>query len=112
MMTPNNSSYSVIVHDNNGARDEKYTTEALQGYPNLPYAAGLKVPGLKYGSPCMSSWQPVWKVFPLKAFRGASFTYIKIKADWDDEALLWELNRTYDNLRTVWRKWFSLRSVR
>lgn len=75
-------------------------------YPSRPYAAGLPV------RRCSDDWQPKWDVFPLKAFRGSSYTYLRIHAGWDDEALLRELGRSYDKLRTVWRKWFSLRSVR
>ncbi|PIL28352.1 hypothetical protein GSI_09503 [Ganoderma sinense ZZ0214-1] len=75
-------------------------------YPSRPYAAGLPV------RRCSDDWQPKWDVFPLKAFRGPSYTYLKIHAGWDDAALLRELGRSYDTLRTVWRKWFSLRSVR
>ncbi|KAH9895257.1 hypothetical protein C8Q73DRAFT_825911 [Cubamyces lactineus] len=76
-------------------------------YPHRPYAAGLRA--LRR---CSEDWNPRWEVFPLKAFRGSSYTYIKIQAKWDDEDLLKELGRSYDRLRTVWRKWFSLRSVR
>ncbi|OBZ72149.1 hypothetical protein A0H81_07394 [Grifola frondosa] len=79
----------------------------LKPYPNRPYAAGLPL-----GLQCADDWKPVWTVFPLKAFRGSSYTYLKIKAEWDDSDLLLELSRTYDKLRTVWRKWFSLKSVR
>ena len=75
-------------------------------YPSRPYAAGLPV------RRCSDDWQPKWDVFPLKAFRGSSYTYLRIHAGWDDAALLRELGRSYDKLRTVWRKWFSLRSVR
>ena len=38
--------------------------------------------------------------------------YLKIEKHWDDAALLRELSRSYNELRTIWRKWFSLRSVR
>ncbi|KAM5544867.1 hypothetical protein V8D89_001765 [Ganoderma adspersum] len=94
--------------------DEKSLDEkggaGLQGqakpYPSRPYAVGLPV------RRCSDDWQPKWDVFPLKAFRGSSYTYLRIQAGWDDAALLRELGRSYDKLRTVWRKWFSLRSVR
>ncbi|KAI9067736.1 hypothetical protein FKP32DRAFT_1563101 [Trametes sanguinea] len=76
-------------------------------YPHLPYAAGFHAVRR-----CSDDWRPAWSVFPLKAFRGSSFTYLKIQSDWDDAALLREMSRSYDKLRTVWRKWFSLRSVR
>ena len=75
-------------------------------YPSRPYAAGLPV------RRCSDDWQPKWDVFPLKAFRGPSYMHLRIQAGWDDAALLRELGRSYDKLRTVWRKWFSLRSVR
>ncbi|KAI0656399.1 hypothetical protein C8Q70DRAFT_1077431 [Cubamyces menziesii] len=76
-------------------------------YPHRPYAVGLRAVRR-----CSEDWNPPWEVFPLKAFKGSSYTYIKIQAKWDDEDLLKELGRSYDKLRTVWRKWFSLRSVR
>ncbi|KAI0788316.1 hypothetical protein C8Q74DRAFT_1196835 [Fomes fomentarius] len=79
----------------------------VKPYPHRPYAAGLRVV-----QRCSNDWSPPWEVFPLKAFRGSSYTYLKIQAHWDDAELLKELGRSYDKLRTVWRKWFSLRSVR
>ena len=91
--------------------DEKKGDFRVEGYPSLPFAAGLRLMN-KDAKTCAAEWKPAWKVFPLKAFRGSSFTYMKIYPHWDDEALLTELNRTYDKLRTVWRKWFSLRGVR
>ena len=61
-------------------------------------------------------WRPAWyrtgKPFPLKVFRGTSTHLVKVEADWDDEMLLKELCATYDKMRTFWRKYFSLRSVR
>ncbi|KAI1792092.1 hypothetical protein LXA43DRAFT_944505 [Ganoderma leucocontextum] len=75
-------------------------------YPSRPYAAGLPV------RQCSDDWRPKWAVFPLKASRGSSYTFLRIDAGWDDAALLRELGRSYDKLRTFWRKWFSLRSVR
>ncbi|KAI0328303.1 hypothetical protein GY45DRAFT_1326587 [Cubamyces sp. BRFM 1775] len=91
---------------------EKAATTAARSvqakpYPHRPYAAGLHTVRR-----CSEDWNPCWEVFPLKAFRGSSYTYIKISAKWDDEDLLRELGRSYDKLRTIWRKWFSLRSVR
>ncbi|KAI0806082.1 hypothetical protein BC629DRAFT_1282444, partial [Irpex lacteus] len=74
-------------------------------YPNIPFAAGLAI-----GIQNIPSWQPVWQVFPLKAFRGSDYTFLKIQPHWDDADLLRELSKTYDRLRT-WRKWFSLRNV-
>ncbi|RPD58615.1 hypothetical protein L226DRAFT_466392 [Lentinus tigrinus ALCF2SS1-7] len=76
-------------------------------YPSRPYAVELRA--VRRFS---DDWSPPWKVFPLKAFRGSSYTFLKIQAHWDDADLLRELSRSYDKLRTVWRKWFSLRSVR
>ncbi|OCH89483.1 hypothetical protein OBBRIDRAFT_813173 [Obba rivulosa] len=79
----------------------------VKPYPNLPYAAGLRT-----AKRCSKDgWNPVWKVFPLKMFRGADWAYLKVQPVWDDEQLLRELSKSYDRLRTVWRKWFSLRSV-
>lgn len=77
-------------------------------YVNLMHAVGLPHT-LKEER--VDVWEPVWTVFPLKIFRGSAYKFVKIQADWDDEALLRELCKTYDELRTVWRKWFSLRSV-
>lgn len=99
------------------ASDEKHSYEnvhkaPLQAYPNIPYAAGLRLTTKDQLSRDLPTWAPAWKVFPLKVFRGSDFKYLKIQADWDDEMLLRELNKTYDRLRTVWRKWFSLRNVR
>ena len=96
--------------DDTNDYDEKKDDFKMQAYPSLPFAAGLRL--MKKDLMCTAEWKPAWKVFPLKAFRGSSFTYMKIYPHWDDEALLSELNRTYDKLRTVWRKWFSLRGVR
>lgn len=78
----------------------------VRAYPNIPFAAGLAI-----GIQNIPSWQPVWQVFPLKAFRGSDYTFLKIQPHWDDADLLRELSKTYDRLRT-WRKWFSLRNVR
>jgi len=36
---------------------------------------------------------------------------LRIKSHWDDERLLKELSRKYDELRTVWRKLFSLKAL-
>ena len=58
-----------------------------------------------------TDWKPTWEVFPLKVFRGMDFKIIEIKPDWDDEVLLRELSRTYDELRTWLRKWFSMKGV-
>ncbi|TFK93810.1 hypothetical protein K466DRAFT_572289 [Polyporus arcularius HHB13444] len=76
-------------------------------YPSRAYAAGLRA--VRRHS---DDWSPPWKVFPLKAFRGSNYMFLKIEAHWDDADLLRELSRSYDKLRTIWRKWFSLRSVR
>ncbi len=76
-------------------------------YPSRAYAAGLRAVRR-----CSDDWSPPWKVFPLKAFRGSNYMFLKIEAHWDDADLLRELSRSYDKLRTIWRKWFSLRSVR
>ncbi|KAI0703833.1 hypothetical protein BC835DRAFT_1262366 [Cytidiella melzeri] len=78
----------------------------FRAYPNIPYAAGLGLGAPRYDS----RWQPSWEVFPLKAFRGSNYTYLKIQHQWDDADLLRELRKTYDKLRT-WRKWLSLRNV-
>lgn len=77
-----------------------------RAYPNLPYAVGLGV-----GTQNITSWEPEWKEFPLKAFRGSKYKILYIQKQWDDAELLRELNGTYDRLRT-WRKWLSLRNVR
>ncbi|KAI0353640.1 hypothetical protein OH77DRAFT_1406358 [Trametes cingulata] len=102
------------VEESGGHFNEKKVQTTVFGrpvvarpYPHRPYAAGLHAVRR-----CSDDWRPPWRVFPLKAFRGSSYTYIKIRANWDDEDLLRELSRSYDRLRTVWRKWFSLRSVR
>lgn len=78
-------------------------------YPAVPRSVGLTVQHIKGFS---SEWNPPWDVFPLKVFRGSSYTYVKINAHWDDADLLRDLRKSYDSLRTVWRKWFSLRNVR
>lgn len=80
--------------------------------PNIAFAAGLGHPFLLNVRSCQPQWSPPWRMFPLKVFRGPDFTYVKIQSHWDDEALLRELNKTYNNLRRFWRRWFSLRSVR
>ncbi|EMD36606.1 hypothetical protein CERSUDRAFT_95896 [Gelatoporia subvermispora B] len=87
---------------------EKDVDLDIKSYPDLPHAAGLRT-----GKKCSEDgqWQPMWAVFPLKVFRGGDWVYLKIQPQWEDERLLCELSKTYDRLRTVWRKWFSLRSV-
>lgn len=104
---------SIDVEVSDEKEIHEYSNEIpFKTYPNLPYAVGLGLTTkeqLKRGLP---TWAPAWSVFPLKVFRGSDFTYLKIQASWDDEMLLRELNKTYDRLRTVWRKWFSLRNVR
>lgn len=79
----------------------------VQAYRNIPYAVGL---GITSVAPA-PQWQPAWRTFPLKVFRGSDYTVMKVQAHWDDEVLLRELRKTYDRLRT-WRKWLSLRNVR
>lgn len=79
----------------------------VKPYVNFVHAVGL--PHLLKNKE--DEWKPAWKVFPLKVFRGADYKILKINASWDDEALLTELGSVYDDLRTFWRKWFSLRSV-
>lgn len=94
-------------------RIHEYVDEIpLKAYPNIPYAAGLRSTRKPKPSSDLLAWKPVWTIFPLKVFRGSDFTYLNIQAGWDDEMLLRELNKTYDHLRTVWRKWISLRNVR
>ncbi|PCH42678.1 hypothetical protein WOLCODRAFT_73084 [Wolfiporia cocos MD-104 SS10] len=73
--------------------------KTLKPYPTRPSAAGLPL-HLHVQEP----WRPAWKVFPLKVFRGSNHTLLKVEADWDDEMLLRELNKKYDDLRTIWRK--------
>ncbi|RPD55002.1 hypothetical protein L226DRAFT_555066 [Lentinus tigrinus ALCF2SS1-7] len=58
-------------------------------YPSRPYAAGLQAVRR-----CSDDWSPPWKVFPLKAFRGSSYTFLKIQANWDDADLLRELSNS------------------
>ncbi|KZT73462.1 hypothetical protein DAEQUDRAFT_413800 [Daedalea quercina L-15889] len=58
-----------------------------------------------------AAWPPTWPEFPLKVFRGPKCKILRIQPDWDDATLLNELRVKYDELRTVWRKWFSLKSV-
>ncbi|KAI0951533.1 hypothetical protein AcW1_008555 [Taiwanofungus camphoratus] len=89
-------------------RSEKHPQDVnMKPYPSLAYAAGLR---LRAGY-SVDHLNRVWTVFPLKVFRAYNHTTLKIRAEWDDEMLLRELNRTYDSLRTFWRRWFSLRSV-
>ena len=57
-------------------------------------------------------WQPAWTIFPLKVFRGCDHCVLQIEHHWKDDQLLRELRKVYDKLRTPWRKWFSLKSVR
>ncbi|KAH9948594.1 hypothetical protein B0H21DRAFT_733207 [Amylocystis lapponica] len=74
-------------------------------YPSRAVAAGLHMPMRAHSD----DWCPAWTVFPLKVFRGADYDVLKIPAHWDDEALLRELGRSYNRLRKIWRKWFSLK---
>ncbi|KDQ58972.1 hypothetical protein JAAARDRAFT_128216 [Jaapia argillacea MUCL 33604] len=85
------------------------TQNAFNRYRNLPDAAGLRIANIDI--PHHPSWKPAWTIFPLKVFRGCDYQFLKISSDWDDADLLRELSRKYDSLRTVWRKWFSLKSV-
>jgi len=99
---------SAVYSDKAGMAPLKYDGgNVVRPYPNRAVAAGLVSPAER----CEDNWKPAWSVFPLKVFRGADHTMLRISADWDDEALLRELRKTYDELRTVWRKWFSLRNV-
>ncbi|OCH89608.1 hypothetical protein OBBRIDRAFT_881196 [Obba rivulosa] len=65
----------------------------------------------KNTGPAQKEWDLTWAVFPLKAFRGANFTTLKIQPQWDDADLLRALKKTYDELRTPLRGWCSLKSV-
>lgn len=102
-----------VKNRDGGDANEKAGAMAYTGpvqakpYPHRPYAVGLRAVRR-----CSDDWRPAWTVFPLKAFRGSSYAYLKIQSHWDDADLLQELSRSYDKLRTVWRKWFSLRGVR
>ena len=89
-------------------RDMPGYVPAEKPYPNRAFAAGLQISH----SSSEKNWRPAWVVFPLKAFRGCNYTFVRIQSHWDDEQLLRELRRVYDKLRTPWRKWFSLKSVR
>lgn len=97
-------------------RSPMYTMTSAP-YPNLAYAAGLYIPSVpdrprnKEARQQKTDWNPTWEVFPLKAFRGSSYTILKIQREWTDEELLRALKRTYDKLRTPLRKWLSLKSV-
>lgn len=80
------------------------------GFSNLAFAVGLR-PTRLTAPPPPSVRNPECEKFPLKAFRGDEYRCMKIEAGWDDERLLREITKTYDFLRTVWRKWFSLKGV-
>ena len=58
------------------------------------------------------SWRPNWpsKVFSLSVFLKYKRTHITIDREWDDEALLREINVTYNKLRT-WRRFFSVKDI-
>ncbi|KIP11009.1 hypothetical protein PHLGIDRAFT_21907 [Phlebiopsis gigantea 11061_1 CR5-6] len=95
-----------------GYDTKDFNIKELEAYsPKIVLATGLGHPFLQRNCPSGPKWSPPWKVFPLKAFRGSDFTYVKIKSDWDDEALLRQISKTYEDLRKFWRRWFSLRSV-
>ncbi|KDQ58981.1 hypothetical protein JAAARDRAFT_128014 [Jaapia argillacea MUCL 33604] len=83
--------------------------KAFNRYRNLPDAAGLRIANIDISH--HPSWKPAWTVFPLKVFRGCDYQFLKVGCDWDDADLLRELSRKYDSLRTIWRKWFSFKSV-
>ena len=53
-------------------------------YANIVHVVGL--PHLLKNKEVQ--WKPIWKVFPLKVFRGADYKILKINAEWDDETLL------------------------
>ena len=104
---------SITTHDHISERlveKKEIRTRGIdvRAYPNIPFAAGL---ALGFQSLPRAPWQPVWQVFPLKAFRGSDYTFVKIQSNWDDAELLRELSKTYNRLRT-WRRWLSLRNVR
>ena len=104
---------SITTHDHISERlveKKEIRTRGIdvRAYPNIPFAAGL---ALGFQSLPRAPWQPVWQVFPLKAFRGLDYTFVKIQSNWDDAELLRELSKTYNRLRT-WRRWLSLRNVR
>ena len=94
-----------------------------QAYPSgrSPYASTSYVPhAFSYSPPPsppnsyygMRSRTPSTPPISLKVFRGADFRILKVMGWWDDAQLLVELKRKYDELRTLRRKWFSLRGVR
>jgi hypothetical protein len=103
----------AVVHDFQAEKQSVASMNPdLEAYPNLPFATGLVKSFGKVPPACSPEWAPVWNEFPLKIFRGSVFKHLKVQKSWDDETLLRELKRTYDQLRTFWRKWFSLKNVR
>ncbi|EMD33725.1 hypothetical protein CERSUDRAFT_67868 [Gelatoporia subvermispora B] len=87
-----------------------------RGYPDMARAAGIQVFTRRdlpyyYSTSAQRPWIPPHSVFPLKAFRGADYTVLYIEPSWDDAKLLQELKKTYDSLRGLWRRCFSLKNV-
>lgn len=84
--------------------------------PNMAHAAGLQVyttngASYYYSTAAQQPWVSLQGAFPLKAFRGSDYTILYIEPSWDDEELLRELRKTYNSLRGLWRRCFSLKNV-
>ncbi|KZT21424.1 hypothetical protein NEOLEDRAFT_1073456 [Neolentinus lepideus HHB14362 ss-1] len=103
-------------YQSNAYRRNSYPTQDHQArrrygpYPNVALATGLGGPSVSYFRP-EPDWRPSWGFFQLMAFRGARSASVMIKPDWDDEQLLRELSKTYNQLRS-WRRVFSLKTFR
>ncbi|KAI0636315.1 hypothetical protein C8Q77DRAFT_1032567, partial [Trametes polyzona] len=49
--------------------------------------------------------------FPLKVFRARDYVVLEVGQDWDDEALLEALRKSYDRLRGWKRRYFGLKGA-
>ncbi|OBZ74453.1 hypothetical protein A0H81_05803 [Grifola frondosa] len=75
------------------------------GYINHAAAIGLPVPAI-HGDGHLRY------PFELYVYRGARWSILVIQPHWDDEELLRQLQKKYDDMRTVWRKLFSLKGLK
>ena len=58
-----------------------------------------------------AQWPANLEEFPLKVFREHDARTVQIGSTWDDETLLRELGKAYDDLRGPARRWLSVKGV-
>ena len=126
--TPRQQVFSLPYHPSDHVQPSSaYPSGAESMLLNIPQTAVHASPGVpEQGHPRTSSncssvtpvdehdappWCPKWDTFSLAVWRARNYETIDVKPEWDDEDLLRELKKTYDNLRS-WRKLLSLKGPR